>query len=261
MDTKESETRSLEISIDRGRALLFIFIACVALEMLFFVLDLFVNYQRGAESRAIRRIFNTAREGSLPSWFGVTQTFVIGMVALLNFALLRRLRAPTWRRTGWMILAVTFIYLSMDDGAKIHERLGTASKSFDLTSGAVAAYPSYAWQVVVGPVFLAVGLFMVYFLWRELERFVDRFAVMSALTCLAVAIAMDYVEGLDGGYALLIENFGWSESAVKHFAKSIEETLEMFGMTILLVVFLGHSMRLSTSVVIQFQGPAPSHGD
>ncbi len=256
-DSGIADTGSVTLAPHHRRLLLIVFVACLGFEVLFFVLDLVVNHQRGAESRAIRRIFNTAREGSLPSWFGVTQTFVIGSIALLNFALLRRLGAATWRRTGWIVLAVLFVYLSMDDGAKIHERLGTASKSFELTSGAVKAYPSYAWQVIVGPVFLALGLFMLCFLWKELKRPFDRFAVVLALGCLTLAVAMDYVEGLEDGYALLLDNFDWSKGAVEHFAKSAEETLEMFGMTIFLVVFLGHAMRLSPVTVVRVQGLPP----
>lgn len=250
--TNEMATAPIGFSVDSRRALIVVFVACVSMEILFFVLDLVINYQRGSEIRAIRRIFNTAREGSLPSWFGVIQTFVIGVVALINVALVRKVDASTWRQVGWMLLAIAFIYISADDDAKIHERVGTASKSFEFMSGALQAYPSYAWQIVLGPLFAAVGIFILYFLWNELTKPIERYAVVAALGCLAFAVFLDYVEGLDNGYALLLENTDWSEPAVKHFAKSIEEVMEMFGMTIFLTVFLHHAMRLGSAVSIRF---------
>ena len=248
-----SAVGSAEFIVDPRRVLLIIFIACVASEILFFLLDLFVNYQHGASSRPIRRIFNTAREGSLPSWFGVTQTFIIGVVAFINFFLVRKIDASALRRVGWLILAIVFVYLSADDDAKIHERVGTASKSLAITKSAVGAYPSYAWQVVFGPIFGAIGLFMLYFLWKELPRRFDRFLVLSAMGCLILSQGLDFVEGLDDGYEWLIDTFDWKKGVVEHFSKSIEETLEMFGMTLFLIAFLGQSMRLRASIAIKFR--------
>lgn len=250
--TNKAATTPISFTIDSRRALIIVFVACVSMEVLFFILDLVINYQRGSEIRAIRRIFNTAREGSLPSWFGVIQTFVIGVIALINVALLNKVDSSTRRQVGWLLMAIAFIYISADDDAKIHERLGTASKSFEFMSGALQAYPSYAWQIVLGPLFAALGFFILYFLWNELTKPIERFAVLAALGCLAFAVFLDYLEGLDDGYALLLENTDWSKPAVKHFSKSIEEVMEMFGMTIFLIVFLRHSMRLCASVSIKF---------
>ncbi len=245
-------TARLSFAIDARRVLIVVFIACVSAEILFFILDMVINHERGSDIRAIRRIFNTAREGSLPSWFGVTQTFLIGATALINFALVSKIDGATWRRIGWLLLALAFIYMSADDGAKIHERLGTASREFDFMQGPLSAYPSYAWQVFVGPLFAALGLFILYFLWRELPTRLERFTVVAALGTLAFAVFLDYVEGLDDGYVLLLDNTDWSKRAVEHYSKSIEEVMEMFGMTLFLTLFLRHAMRLGSSVYVEF---------
>ncbi len=250
--TERMTTGPISFAVDSRRVLIIVFVACVSAEILFFILDLVINHQRGSEIRAIRRIFNTAREGSLPSWFGVMQTFVIGMIALMNFILVSKIDASVRRRIGWLLLAIAFVYMSADDDAKIHERLGTASRSFGFMSGALQAYPSYAWQVVVGPLFVSLGLFILIFLWNELTTPLARYAVVVALGCLAFAVFLDYVEGLEDGYVLLLDNTDWSKRSVEHFSKSIEEVMEMFGMTIFLVVFLGHSMRLGSSVSVEF---------
>ncbi len=250
--THETTTEPISFSINSRRLLIIVFVACVSAEILFFILDLVINHQRGSEIRVIRRIFNTAREGSLPSWFGVIQTFVIGVIALINFALVSKIDSSTRRQIGWLLLAVAFIYMSADDDAKIHERLGTASRSFDFMSGALSAYPSYAWQVIVGPLFAALGLFILYFLWNELTKPIERYAVVAALGILAFAVFLDYLEGLEDGYIWLLDNTDWSKRVVEHFSKSIEEVMEMFGMTIFLILFLGHSMRLGSSVSVEF---------
>jgi hypothetical protein len=250
--TNEATAGPISFVIDSRRVLIVVFVACVSMEVLFFILDLVINHQRGSEIRSIRRIFNTAREGSLPSWFGVIQTFVVGVIALINFILVSKLDSSIRRRVGWLLLAAAFVYISADDDAMIHERLGTAFKSFDFMDSALGAYPSYAWQVIVGPVFVALGLFILYFLWNELTQPIERFAVVAALGCLAFAVFLDYVEGLDDGYILLLENTDWSKRAVEHFSKSIEEVMEMFGMTLFLIVFLRNSMRLGSSVSVEF---------
>ena len=246
------------ISVPVSRLLFTVFLSCVSIEIALFVLDATVNFYRGSPVGAIRRLFNITREDGLASLFAVLLTLAVGVVAWASYARAKSLGARRLTRAGWLFVAILFTYLAIDDGAKIHERLGTALK-FTLSSSDSAdsnwldLYPSYPWQVIFAPILAAAGGVVLAFLWKEMPTAIERASIVAALTCLSVAVALDFVEGLADGYSWLVDNFEIRLVTVKHFAKAIEESMEMFGMTLFLVTFLRHFMRRSSSVIIKFK--------
>ena len=109
-------------------------------------------------------MFNTAAEHSIAGWYATTLTFVVALAGWANFGLVRSVERVTWRRAGWLTISLLFTYLSLDDGAEVHEHLGEGLKDTPLLGELITAYPSYAWQVVAGPVFVGLGGFMLFFL-------------------------------------------------------------------------------------------------
>lgn len=197
----------------------------------------------------------------MASWFAVTQTFVVSLVLWAIVLTLRKLPASKRQQTGWLILALFFSYLTMDDGAKVHERLGTAfeithkqptdaASSVGLGAEALRVYPSYPWQILFGPVLGAMAMFIMLFLWNQLPRQVDRIRMAVALICFVIAVGLDFVEGLEAGYRWLTA-FGFDERDIRHFSKSLEEFLEMLGIAILLVVFLNYLAHIRESLLIR----------
>ena len=245
--------RSVTVTSDRGALLATVLFFLLACELLLFLLDLTVNWRQGSDTGAIRRLFNTAREDSLAGWFAVTQTFVVALLAWTLVIIQRSSGAGGWRRWGWLIIALLFTYMAMDDGAKIHERLGTWSKSFTATSSAVDAYPSYAWQLILGPFFAAMGLFLLVFLWIELTEPMHRLGIIAALACLTLAVGLDVLEGLEGGYGWLAQSSGLRLKMLEHFSRSLEECLEMLGMSLFLIVFLAHLSRCYPHITLRFR--------
>jgi hypothetical protein len=62
----------------------------------------------------------------------------------------------------------------------------------------------------------------------------------------AVAIGLDYVEGLDSDqYEGIAAFFSTEEYRIEHLSKTLEEFLEMLGTTIFLIVFLKNIFGLS----------------
>ncbi|MDH3377763.1 MAG: hypothetical protein OEQ39_12510 [Gammaproteobacteria bacterium] len=240
--------------VDAGRLLWMVFLFCLIFEVGLVYLDLTVNWQRGSDSGPIRRLFNITREDGLASWFAVTQTVLVALTLWSVFAITCKQGASALRRIGWLFLALLFTFMAIDDGALIHERLGSA---FQQSQG-IGLFPSYAWQMVVAPFFVIAGILMALFLWRELPRPVDRWRVTAALGCLAVAVAMDFVEGMDDGYRWLIDAFGWGNEVIRHFSKAIEEFIEMLAMSILLITFLGYIANASGAIALQFVSSARS---
>lgn len=273
---------SLELRWNRRRAIRTLVVAAVTVELLLVVLDLTVNAAHVSEIGAIRRLFNITREDSLPSFFGVAQTSLLTLT-LWAVWIVDRARRKSGRRAswGWLALALIFTYLTVDDGAKIHERIGTAIDEIwggtgtSLVSRAVEAFPSYYWQLVFVPLFGAAGLFMILYLWRELE---DRRAfavVVVAFGLFAAAVVLDFIEGLDRShpwnlYGRLVDAYDFDAAAegvfrrssfslVVHLFKAVEESLEMLATTLLWAVSLGHLARLAPD--LRLRAPAAEADD
>jgi hypothetical protein len=229
----------------------------VGFELLLVFLDATVNYREWASSGAIQRLFNITREDALANWFQSVQTLAVAGVLWLIAFRTRGGDGAVWTRRGWLVLAVFFAYLAVDDGAKIHERVGTAIDDLSMSNddGVPSDSPrfaSYTWQVVFVPLFGLVGLFAFFFLWTHLKTRDLRVLLVLGLSCFVVAVGLDYVEGLEGGYDWLVERLESDDYTVSHFAKALEEWIEMFGTTCLLMGFLTHFMRRSPVFSIRF---------
>ena len=168
---------NLQLSLDFTRIGRWVLGCCVLLEVAFVLLDYHVNYGRLTEVGAMRRLTNIAREDGLASWFGTTQTLLVGLTAWSILLLVRASHAPRWRRAGWVVVAAMFTYMAVDDGAQLHERLGTLSSALSERAGSspLDLFPSYAWQILFVPLFGMFGIALAGFLWHELH---DRIALI-----------------------------------------------------------------------------------
>lgn len=225
-------------SVWRRRPLLVIFTACVSVELSLVLLDLTVNWLKWSDTGAIRRLFNITREDGLASFFAIMQTVAVSFILWLTWFLAKANKNSLSQQSGggWLLMAIFLTYIAIDDGAMVHERIGTlfsqANENMEL--------PSYGWQFIMGPVFAVMGITMIGFLWQQGKHAIRRDWLIASISCLAAAVALDYVEGMENGYRLLVDQTGWSAKTIRHFSKSFEEFLEMLGMSILLVLFLRH---------------------
>jgi hypothetical protein len=250
--------------------LLAVLLACVAVEVAFVLLDYFVSFAGGSDVPAVRRLFNITREDGLPGWFGPVQTLLLGLTLWLVWAVERRRRPAEWSMVGWAVVASFFTYMAIDDGSAVHERLGRALASGIGDGAVLESFPSYAWQLVFLPAFALLGVFTLLFLWRELGDRTGRLLLVAGIACFVVAVGLDFIEGLDPGdrdhpyrrlaaeldlYRVSRRKFGRSPyEVVAHFSKSIEETIEMFGTTILWVAVLRHVMSRAVELRFRFTG-------
>lgn len=224
-----------------------LFFLCLLIEIVLLFLDLFFNYGEFFSSRKMRRIVNLAREDGVGTWFSVSQTLLVGLTLTVIFSLQKKWRG--WRSAfGWGILALFFFYMSMDDGSKIHERVSShASKKAialmqDTFLQPVATFfekfPSYSWQLIFGPFFILMGLYLLWFLWKKFDQTKLKVLLLAGLSLLGLAMALDFVEGLDDVYKNLATAWEVRPYTVRHFSKITEEFLEMFATTLLWVAFL-----------------------
>ncbi|MDX1515464.1 MAG: hypothetical protein R3288_01420 [Woeseiaceae bacterium] len=246
------------------RTITLLFACLVGAEVFFVLADHFINVERWSEYGPIRRFFNITREDGVASWFAVTQTWMVGLTAGLLALVARHQDSPRWRRVGWLIISLFLMYMAMDDGAEFHERIGSSVKAMVLgdqppdASRAIGIFPSYTWQLVFLPIFGAFGLFLLWFLNRELDAARDKLLVVAAIGLLVLAVVADFFEGLDNDahplnlYARLRDAWGVSSGFILHYSKSIEEFFEMLSMSLLWLVFLRHLTRSAPVLELHF---------
>ena len=250
--TPRSEPR---IDLDGQRLPGRVFLFCLLFELLLVALDAFINYGRFIDIGPMRRLFNITREDGLATWFMVIQTFLAGLVLWLTALVQRNRSVSKSNWLSWGFLSGFFIYMSADDAAEIHERVGSTFKELLQTNAQETSstllvqmqgqFPSYDWQLVALPLLAGAGLFMMLFLLTEFKNRKSRVILLSAVGIMAITVLLDFFEGLDQGHAWNLH--GWiresltlSEYTVRHFSKAIEEFLEMCSISLLLMLFIAH---------------------
>jgi len=248
-----------------------IFIFCLAIELSLVLLDAVVNYGELTDSGPLRRLFNITREDGLATWFMVTQTFMTALVLWLIFLVHRTRCAGTRKIVAWGFLAGFFTYMAADDGAEIHERLGSVFSELNSSSGRgspddlsvqlQSMFPSYEWQLVLLPLLAGAGLFMLIFLSRELRDRTGRVLLFLAAGFMTIAVGLDFIEGLEdfhpwNAQVWIREGFDLSKYTVRHFAKSLEEFLEMLAISLLLILFIRYFIQaVDSRLLVDFHSP------
>jgi len=203
-----------------------ILIGVLALEALLLVLNYTFNFFDILNDISVRRIFNIAREQSLPTFFASLQAVAVGATA---FTLWRLQRRDAAGERGWLFVAIFWTYVGIDDNAEIHERLGSALERASEGSGVLSNFPSFAWQLFVAPVLAAGLLAAVIVAWRHVER--GRPLFLACLACFAIAQGFDFLEGIENLFEDWASGIGAAEYTVSHAFRAAEETLEMLGTT------------------------------
>ena len=255
-----NQKQLLNFSIKPDVITIRIFWCLLGFEFFIVFLDVFINHYEWCSVGSIRRMINITREDSLSNWFSSIQAITVGAVIWLTAIVVRKqMQGDSYKRKFycWAGIGTFFIYLGIDDAIKFHERMGTAYHVllFDDDSSAVNEgilgslydfFPSYTWQMVFGPFFMAIGIFIVWFLWKALEPRRLWYWFLVGMSLYAVAIGLDYVEGLDSDqYEGIAAFFSTEEYRIEHLSKTLEEFLEMLGTTIFLIVFLKNIFGLS----------------
>jgi len=180
-------------------------------------------------------LFSVNAEETIPTWYATLLLF--GAAVLL--ALIGR--AHSTDRRYWLGLAVIFLYLSVDEGAVIHEMLTDPLQAAFDTSG----YLEFAWLIAAIPLVLLVGLLYLRFVLRLPGRTRSLFIVAGGL----------YIGG-----AVVVEAFSANRYAIgggvtyAYLAiASIEECAEMLGVILFIYALLDY--MVSQSLTFSWQAP------
>lgn len=168
------------------------------------------------------RYTDVDREANLPAWF---QSGLIVVIAILLWSIAADSAARENRWTvHWRLLAIAMVYLSIDELTEIHEQtIAPLQRLFGLDG-----FLYFAWIALAVPLLGVFGLFFLSFL-RALPRPTARGIIVAFALYVGGAVAVEMVGGK------LYSTIG-RETMRYASVVSVEEALEMLGMTIFLVV-------------------------
>ena len=243
-----------------------------ALLALLLLLDATLVLGGGLATPDLRAVFDATGEGGLLSFVCVTQVALVSLTLAAMAAAFRHTGAGRWR--GWAALAVFFAYLALDDGTRFHEGVGTAFAATPLGDAGVGnLFPSYYWQLTLGPLFALAGVLMLRFLWRELAAPRLRALVGGAFALLAAAVALDFAEGLPAAHRLNVltalaqadgviavaDGLGMASlDLVVHAFRAVEEAIETLAFTLFWAAFLAHGASALRGLTLRIGTPLPS---
>lgn len=243
--TMDKETSLPSVSIDPAKLAIktFIFVTIINLftgicDVLFSVLPKVFKLKWAYK---LGRSFNITREDSLSNWFASSLTLSVALVLLaIAFATYRNSKDKITYKL-WGAVSAFYLFMAFDDATKFHERLGSTLKPINkmILGGDV---PTYNWQIIVMPIFVLIGLLMFIFLYSEFKTKKLRLTLFAALSCMAIAILMDLIEGW--------ASKNNSTYYFSHFMKLFEEMLEMLGMTTFLSLFLYYLLSIIPGIKI-----------
>lgn len=99
----------------------------------------------------IRRLFDLNGEGNVPAWISASLLLLCSLLLVLSAGHARQTGARYHRH--WAVLALLFLFLSVDESARLHEPISSALRTWLRTSGALV----HAWVIPYGVLALAVA--------------------------------------------------------------------------------------------------------
>lgn len=181
-------------------------------------------------------LFSVNLEDSIPTWYSTINLFVAA--AILWTITLAKFRSNDYHRWYWFGLGVIFLYLSMDEGAVIHEIIAEPlHERFD-TSG----YLEFGWQIVAVPLVILFGLLYFRFWWKLPPHTRTWFAIAAVVYA---------------GGALVIEGISANEISnggidMRYLTiATFEEFGEMLGVVIFIYALLDYIVQSDMQFVFQ----------
>jgi hypothetical protein len=173
------------------------------------------------------RLVNLTREGNIPTWWQFSTLLACGALAA-TIARAAHDNGEARRTREWAAVATAFLYLSMDEGAGIHELAVRPLRQMFNTTGLLY----YPW-IVIGAAAAAVVAFGARRFVAALPRRTRRTLLLAAGVFLAGALGFEAVGGM------VAEDYG--RANMRYAAIStLEELFEMFGVALAAKAMLEH---------------------
>ena len=181
-------------------------------------------------------VFSVNIEQSIPTWFSVIILFFASV--LLTWIAVGKWRTNDQYRAHWVGLAVTFMYLSIDEGAVIHEILATELQvELELTN-----YLYFGWHVIAVPLVIIFGLIYLRFVFHLPARIRNLFIISAGI----------YVGGALGVEAISANRWYLDQGlSLTYLAiATLEEFCEMMGVIVFIYALLTYINQSDYSLTL-----------
>jgi len=201
-----------------------------------------VEYLLGyKETTAFVRLFHIGEEGNITTWYSaLSLLFSAALLSIIAHA--KKAGAEPYVR-HWNILAVIFVYLSLDEAASIHEITIEPMQAMCNASGIFY----FAWVIIAIPLVLLFLVMYLKFL-KHLPRDTARLFIIAGVIFVSGALGLELVEG----YFWSQESTRWG--VIVPLLTSAEEFLEMLGIVVFIYALLSYlkSHMKTTEIGINF---------
>lgn len=202
---------------------IFMFIACLQADL------------DALQANGVLMLWNVDAEVSIPTWFA--QSLLIVAAGLL-FLIAKSTRRD---KPYWYILAGVMIFMSIDEGASIHELLITPMRGLlNIETGPLY----YTWVVVYGLGLGVAGLFFLRF-YARLGRKTRWLLAVALAAFLAGALGIEML----GGWIISQADLTWQFYAA---VVGVEELFEMLGASLLIYTLLDFMSRRARTSTLHF---------
>jgi len=207
--------------------------ALVLSELLFIVIY-FTDFSFGHPVWRISELFDLDSDSSIPTWFAIIQLFMIGFITLL--VAFSQKTTPPPSKKGLIIFGLGFIYLSLDEGSSIHEKI-----THEFYNNPLVPYfhgKHGIWIVVYGIIAIIITLILI----KDIIAVCKSFSREALIFALGMII---YLTGAAGGETITFFYIDKTNPFVYCSEVIIEEFLELSGASVLLYSVLLMAIKKS----------------
>lgn len=205
---------------------LFVFVVDAVLIVLTLLSDLKVDFARSG----LARQFDLKLEGNFAVWYSSLLFLLCGLGAFCVGARMRRNGCHRFPALLWWLVAMSFVGLSIDETARLHEKVGAKFVSHfgtvpGLTDGAV---PAFAWLVALAPLIVLFIIGMVVAARQiALMSYSSRTLLLAGVACWIGVLIAEITQAQ-------LQRAGMERSV----EGVIEEGFEILGATLFLIAFV-----------------------
>ena len=184
------------------------------------------------------KLFFVGEEANIPAWFESCLFLICSALLMVISWGKRSVEDRFWRH--WLVLAVIFVLLSLDEIASLHEMTIPVMRKL-LGEHELLYYP---W-VVLGAIFIIVLLFVYAKFLLALDARVRLQFIVAGIVFVSGSIGMEVLEG----YLIATSSGTGSYSG---WLQGVEEFLEMFGLWLFIRALIHYFSHQGNSVKIEF---------
>lgn len=178
-------------------------------------------------------LFSVNAEKTIPTWYATLLLF--GAAALLALITIIKFRQKGPFKFHWLGLAAVFLYLSMDEGAAIHEIFSDPIQETLNPSG----FLSFGWYILFAPL---VAIFVLVYL-RFLLQLPGKYRYLFILSGAIYVGGAVFIEAISANRWYLDGGLTFAYLAIA----TVEELMEMWGIILFIYTLLSYCMTFQYS--------------